>query len=778
MTATARHGRRIELQGTVQGLGVRPWVYRSARAHGVTGRVWNHTAGVTIEAFGTDATLDQFIGVLVSDPPAGAVISAIASSAIAADDAPGFSIVESARTTARVVSIPPDLATCDECLAEILDPANRRYRYPFTNCTHCGPRFTIATDVPYDRPATTMAPFVMCDDCRREYEDPGDRRFHAQPNACPVCGPRLTATAVDGTPLDVADPIRHAAAAIAAGKIVALKGIGGFHLACDATSADAILRLRLRKRRDHKPFAVMVRDAAAARDIAELSADELRLLESIERPIVLVPMRDAARGLLAAAEVSPNNPLIGLMLPYTPMHHLLLADTGVPLVMTSANIAEQPIVYRNDDAVATLGTIADLLLVHDREIVTRADDSVARVIGGAPMLMRRSRGFVPRAIMLPMDVAVPTLGCGAVLKNTFCLAHHDRAWLGPHIGDLENAETFDAYQDAIARMERFLGIRPELVAHDLHPDYLSTRYANARGLPAAAVQHHHAHVASAMAEHGLTRPVIGVAFDGTGYGTDGTAWGGEFLVGDYAAVERMATFRAVPLAGGDAAIRQPWRIALALIRDAYGDTSAAERLPLFAGLAASDVRVVEQMLAARLNAPLARGVGRYFDGIGALVLARSHAHYEGQIAFELNMAADPRERGELPYALDEKDGVTEIDLRLTVRGVVADLHDGVPASRISARFHNTLAAATCDVVRRISSRCDLGVRAAVVLTGGCFQNARLAEDTRARLQATHDVFLHQRVPPGDGGIALGQAVVAATSTALGTSPWTSLRAGS
>lgn len=782
MTATVKYGRRIELHGIVQGLGVRPWVYRSAHASGIAGRVWNHTAGVTIEAFGSTDTLEQFIGSL-STPPSGAVISSLDCTTIDVDDISDFSIVESATGAARVVSIPPDLATCSECVAEIFDPFNRRYRYPFTNCTHCGPRFTIATDVPYDRPSTTMAPFVMCADCRREYEDPGDRRFHAQPNACPVCGPRLTALSVDGTPLDVADPIRHAASTIMAGQIVALKGLGGFHLACDATSADAVARLRLRKRRDHKPFAVMVRDAAAARALAEISDIELQLLESVERPVVLVPLRSDVpnaytASALARAEVSPDNPLVGLMLPYTPMHHLLLADVGVPLVMTSANIADQPIVFRNEEAVATLGTVADLLIVHDRDIVTRADDSVARVIAGAPMLIRRSRGFVPRAITLRHEIAVPTLACGAALKNTFCLAYRDHAWLGPHIGDLENAETFDAYQDAIERMERFLGVRPELVAHDLHPEYLSTVYAHSRNLPTVGVQHHHAHVASAMAEHGLTRPVIGVVFDGTGYGTDGTAWGGEFFVGDCTSVERVATFRAIPLAGGDAAIRQPWRIALALLRDAFGDSGLVAALPLFNDIAPTEVRVVEQMLAAGLNSPLARGIGRYFDGVGALTLARPRAHYEGQVAFELNMAADAAERREWPYALDDDDGLMVVDLRPTIRGAVADIVNGVHTSLIAARFHNTLTVATAEVVRLIAGRFDLGARPGVVLTGGCFQNARLAEGTRARLLRHHDVFLHQQVPPGDGGIALGQAVVAGASTSLGAGPSTSLRAGS
>ena len=759
MTTAAIEGRRIEMRGTVQGVGMRPWIYRVAHEHGVTGRVWNQTGGVTIEVFGDADSLSGFVEALEHDQPPAAVIESLDASPIPAEDAADFVIVHSVAGTERRVSIPPDLATCPECAAEIVDPADRRYRYPFTNCTNCGPRFTIATDVPYDRPATTMAPFVMCARCQAEYDDPLNRRFHAQPNACPVCGPRLTAVRPSGEPIDAPDPIRFAADALTDGLIVAVKGIGGFHLACDATSWAAVSRLRLRKRRDEKPLAVMVRDIAAAERLAVLDDAAKALLESVERPIVLVPRRAGAP---VADEVAPRNPLLGLMLPYTPLHHLLLADTGVPLVMTSANLSEEPIAYRNDEAIARLADIADVLLVHDREIMTRCDDSVATIIAGAPTLLRRSRGFVPRAITLHETIDTPVLACGALLKNTFCLAHGDQAWFGPHIGDLENAETFEAYQDAIARMERFLGVRGEIVAHDLHPDYLSTRYAFDRTRRTVPVQHHHAHVASAIAEHGIDGPVIGVAYDGTGYGTDGTAWGGEILVGDAHAFTRAATFRPLPLAGGDAAIRQPWRIALALLVDAFGDAAPLDALELFRVVPEADLRGVRQMLATGLNAPLARGVGRYFDAFGALVLVRARARYEGQVAFELNMAAAPEENGRYEHAVDHLTPRPEIDLRPAVHGVVADLLDGVPASIVSARFHNTIAAATvaavCAAAREVHA-----ARTPVVLTGGCFQNARLAESISATLRARHDVYLHRRVPPGDGGIALGQAVIAAAA---------------
>ena len=737
---------------------MRPWIYRVAHEFGVTGRVWNQASGVTIDAFGPATTLDAFVEALHADVPPAAVIEAVDTCIIPGESTDGFSIVHSRQSEERRVSIPPDLATCAACAAEIADPANRRYRYPFTNCTNCGPRFTIATGVPYDRPATTMAPFTMCTACQREYDDPRDRRFHAQPNACPVCGPRLTAIAPDGARIEVADPIRHAALAIAAGQIVAVKGIGGFHLACDATASNAVATLRSRKHRDEKPFAVMVPSIAAARELAVVDDAARALLESVERPIVLVPKRTGAA---AVDEVAPHNPLIGLMLPYTPLHHLLLADAGVPLVMTSANLSEEPIVYRNDEAIERLGDIADMLLVHDREIMTRCDDSVATVIGDAPVLLRRSRGFVPRAITLRTPVDVPVLACGALLKNTFCIAHGNQAWFGPHIGDLENVATFAAYEEAIDRVERFLGVRGEVIAHDLHPDYLSTRYARQRGgTSLVGVQHHEAHVASAIAEHGIDGPVVGAAFDGTGYGTDGTAWGGEFFVGEMASLSRVATFASLPLPGADTAIRQPWRIALGLLLDTFGDAAPLEMLSLFRGITDREISLVRQLVSRGLNTPRARGVGRYFDAFGAILLSRPIARYEGQVAFELNMAADPHERGAYTYGISRAITPMEIDFRPVVHAAIDDLVSGVSVAAIAARFHNTLVNATAATIRTAARHLGSG-RQRVVLSGGCFQNARLAEGVAATLRSDHDVYLHRQVPPGDGGIALGQAAFAA-----------------
>lgn len=747
-------GRRIAIRGVVQGVGFRPWVYRLAQEEGIAGRVRNDASGVTIEAFGFEPALDTFLRRLESAPPPAADIQTVQWESIPVEPARDFVIVGSRQAHERQVCIPPDLAPCPQCLRDIADPRNRRYRYPFTNCTNCGPRFTIARGVPYDRPATTMAPFRMCPACEREYASVEDRRFHAEPNACPLCGPQLRVLSAHGHDLACDDAIRSAKRALDAGLIVAIKGVGGFHLACDATSGVAVRRLRALKHRDEKPFAVMIRDVAAAEQLAWLGEAERGLLTAVERPIVLVPRRNGG----VAEEVAPRNPLLGLLLPYSPLHQLLLAETDRPLVMTSANLAEEPIVSRNDEALERLGGIADLFVVHDRDIATRCDDSVARVIAGRPVVLRRSRGYVPRPVLIRRGFERPVLACGAQLKNTFCIGVGTSAHLGPHIGDLENLETSQSFEEAIARMQRFLGVEPEVIAHDLHPEYLSTAYALRR--PEAikiGVQHHHAHVASAMAEHGLEGPVLGVAYDGTGWGTDGTAWGGELLFADYAGFERLATIRPLALAGGDAAIRQPWRAALALLEDAFAGAPPLDDLPLFRALPQPDVVVVRRMIAQAVNTPLAHGLGRYFDALGALVLNRRESHYEGQTALEWNLIADPDEHRRYTFVVDTQATPWTLDLRPLVREAVSDLTARLPAAGISARFHNTVVAATVELVRAAARRVG---NVPVVLTGGCFQNARLAEGVLAALSSDCTVYLHSQVPPGDGGIALGQALVA------------------
>lgn len=756
-------GRRVEVRGVVQGVGFRPWIYRLAGEHGLAGWVRNDAAGVAIEVFGPGPAIGAFLDALRTSPPPAAHISAIDVRPVQAGPPPGaFQILESTPAAERIVSIPPDLPTCPDCLAELRDPRDRRFGYPFINCTNCGPRFTIAFDVPYDRPNTTMAPFRMCAACQAEYDDPRNRRFHAQPNACPACGPHVWLAGPDGREIASADPIADAAVALLKGAIAAVKGLGGFHLACDATNAQAVAGLRARKRRDEKPFAVMAADLDAAATLADLDDASRALLTSAERPIVLAQRCASAP---IAANIAPGNSLVGVMLPYTPLHHLLTAAAGRPLVMTSGNLSEEPLAYRNEEAVDRLGGIADLFVMHDREIDTRCDDSVARVIEGAPVVFRRSRGYVPRGIAVDGHFDDPLLACGALLKNTFCVAGRGAAWPGPHIGDLENLDTYEAYEHAIGRMERFLGVTPTVVAHDLHPEYLSTRYARERPEPVkVAVQHHHAHVCSAMAEHGVDGPVIGVAFDGTGLGTDGTAWGGEFLVADALAFRRVATFRPIALAGGDLAVRQVWRQALALLLDAFGGEAPVDRFEAFRRVAARDRAVVSQMIERRFNAVPAHGVGRYFDAVGALGLGRAESRHEGQVALEWNLAADLNEDGAYEFGIEAGAGLDLVDLRPAVRQIAGEVIAGVAPSIVSARFHNTLAAATAEVVR--ATRRDTG-DLPVVLTGGVFQNALLTSRVLRALGPGTCVLRHAAVPPGDGGIAVGQAIVASAVARAG-----------
>jgi hydrogenase maturation protein HypF len=749
-------GRRIEVRGTVQGVGFRPWVYRLAREEGIGGRVHNDNQGVTIDAFGEAESLSRFVQRLEGSPPPPARIHQLDSRPIPVEPMEdGFTIVQSDTEGTRRVSIPPDLATCGECLQDVLDPGNRRHGYPFTNCTHCGPRFTILRDVPYDRGATSMAAFAMCPECLREYGTPEDRRFHAEPNACPRCGPRLQAVSPEGKVLACADPIPMAARLLGADLVVGVKGLGGYQLACDATSSDAVSRLRRLKARDHKPFAVLVADLGAARRVARMSPAEESLLTSAERPIVLVARRPEAG---IAPEVAPANPLVGLLLPTTPLHHLLAAAAARPLVLTSGNRADEPIVHDDAEAVRHLGAMADMFLVHDRPIEARCDDSVARVIAGRPTLLRRARGYVPRGIPVARPFARPVLACGGHFKNTFCIGVDDTAYLGPHVGDLETLEAMQVFEEAVARLERLLGVRPEVVAHDLHPGYLSTAYALARtGVTAVGVQHHHAHVASALAEHGLAGPVLGVAYDGTGYGADGTLWGGEILLADLDGFERLATLRPLRLAGGDQAVRQVWRLALALLEDAFGPGAPLPDLPLFRDISERDLAGVRRLLAVPAVSPAAHGLGRYFDALGALVLGRDRSHYDGQVALEWNLVADPRERGRYSFTLDRTVRPWSLDLRGLVREALADLAAGTAPALISARFHNTVAEATAQAVTAALER--LG-NLPVVLTGGCFQNALLTERVLEALGPGLDVRRHGEVPPGDGGLALGQALVA------------------
>jgi len=749
MPARVRHHIRIE--GIVQGVGFRPFVYQAAQRLGLAGWVRNDSRGVTIEAEGEAAQLTAFLRVLRQEHPPLAAISRFEVAELPLQHAPGFAIRHSEDEAVKTAQISPDTYVCPDCLAELFDPLDRRYRYPFINCTNCGPRYTIVTGIPYDRPNTTMADFPLCPACRAEYEDPASRRFHAQPNACPVCGPQLNLVDGAGEPLP-GEPLAGAVAALRAGQVVAIKGLGGFHLAVDACNDAAVAALRRRKARDEKPFALMVADLDRVAGLARCDDQEARLLTGVERPIVLLEQRPD-HGL--SPLVAPRNRYFGVMLPYTPLHHLLLAEFAA-LVMTSGNLSDEPIAFTDNDARERLAGIADCFLVHDRAIHIRADDSIARVMAGQALLLRRSRGFVPRAVRLPASQPV-VLAVGAELKNTFCLTQDDRAYLSQHIGDLKNAEVLDALASGVRHFAALLELQPRIVAHDLHPDYLSTRFAESLGdAERVAVQHHHAHLASCLAEHGCDGPAIGVIFDGIGYGDDGTVWGGEFLVGDFAGYRRLGHLAQVRMPGGDAATREPLRMALSWLVASYG--AELPPLELLQRIPEAELRLYRQMLARGLNSPLTSSCGRLFDAVAALVGVRERVSYEGQAALELEMLSEPVAEA-YPVAVSERDGMLQLDPRPLLRALVADLQGAVPAAVIGGRFHRGLAEGALAVCRTLRQREGLD---RVVLSGGVFQNRLLTETLSALLAADRfEVLRHSLVPPNDGGLALGQAVVAA-----------------
>src|SRR6266516_544361 len=637
----------VRVEGVVQGVGFRPFVYSLATRLGLAGWVGNDVDGVFAEVEGAAACVEQFLGLLKTQPPPLARVERVTAAAMAPTGAAGFAIVASDHTGRRRALVSADGATCDDCLAELADPADRRFGYPFVNCTNCGPRFTIVTGVPYDRPLTTMAPFTMCAECEAEYRNPADRRFHAQPVCCPACGPRLRL--LDTRQNEMAgNPLAEAARLLAGGHVVAVKGLGGYHLAVDASSEAAASALRARKHREDKPFALMVADLAAARELCEVDETGESLLASARRPVVLLARRPGAP---VAGAVAPGNRQLGIMLPYTPLHHLLLAEAGHPIVLTSGNVSDEPIAYTDDDALARLAGIADAFLTHNRAIHIRTDDSVVRPLRGRETLLRRSRGYAPEPLGLAARLPRPVLACGAELTNTFCLAVGNRAFVSHHIGDLENFETLRSFTDGIAHFRRLFDTEPEVVAYDLHPDYLSTKYAlDLDGVDLAGVQHHHAHIASCLADNGEEGPVIGVAFDGTGFGPDGTIWGGEFLLADLAGFERAGHLEPVPMPGGAAAIRQPWRMAAAYLDAAYGGEPPA-------GLAVARrnaARWQDVVLMSRrgTNAPLTSSAGRLFDAVAALLSVRDAINYEGQAAIELEQWADPAERGTYRAAIE------------------------------------------------------------------------------------------------------------------------------
>lgn len=748
---------RIAIEGVVQGVGFRPFVVQRARALGLTGRVWNYPAGAVIEAFGRDDALREFACALCACALPGAALARVVEEPIPWESVAGFAVADSEPGTGAGIPLAPDLAVCGGCIEEVRDPGARRHRYPFTACAGCGPRFSAVLALPYDRERTTLAGFPLCDECRAEYEDPEDRRFRAEAIACPRCGPRLTALAPDGRRIADEDAALVAAAAMLRdGGLLALLGVGGAHLACDATRDDAVSALRARKRRERRPLAVMVPDLPAAEKLAILDAAERALLTSTARPIVLARLRDDAA---LAPSVAPGLDRIGLMLPYTPLHHLLLDDLERPLVMTSGNRSGEPMAFGIEDALGRLGDVADLFLMHDRPIPAPCDDSVAIVGGETTIWIRRARGLVPRPVELPQPVAQPTLGCGAHLHTTVCLAIGNQAFLSPHLGDLDSPEALDAFEAAIERLEQLAGTRAAVVAHDLHPGYASTRWARERGgATSVGVQHHHAHLAAVLADAGVIGPAFGLVWDGTGWGPDGCAWGGELLLGDANGSERLGTLRPLRLAGGEAAIRQPWRLALAALDDAFDGAPPLDALPLFAKLDVAQLTSVRDLFRGDGLCVTAHGAGRWFDAIGALVLAQPCASYSGEVALAWNAAARGRHGAPYPFSLDRAALPWQVDLRPMVRGVVTDLVTARPAGEISARFHETLAAAAETLLRAVGA--DHGPRP-VALSGGCFQNGLLVERVEARLAALGlRVLRHREVPPGDGGIALGQVVVA------------------
>lgn len=740
---------RIVILGAVQGVGFRPFVYRLANEMRLDGWVLNSVQGVFIEVEGPAEKLGAFLVRLRGERPPRAVIQSLESAYLDPVGYEGFEIRQSDQAGEKTALILPDIATCADCLREIFDPLDRRSRYPFTNCTNCGPRFSIIEALPYDRTNTSMKAFTMCADCDREYHDPLDRRFHAQPNACPRCGPQLELWDHAGGAIASGDAaLREAAEAVRAGKILALKGLGGFQLIVDATDEAAVVRLRERKHREEKPFAVMVSSLREAHELCQGSELEERLLVSAEAPIVLLERK---RETALAASVAPDNPNLGVMLPCTPLHHLLLESLGIPIVATSGNLSDEPICIDANEALERLQGVADLFLMHDRPIVRHMDDSIVRVMAGREMVLRRARGYSPLPVQL-REPAKPILALGAHLKNTVALASGRNVFISQHIGDLETAQSYAAFVTSAADLPRLYETKPELIACDLHPDYLSTRHAAELSAPVFAVQHHWAHIAACMAENELAPPLLGVAWDGTGYGDDGTVWGGEFLSVDGNGFTRAAHLRQFRLPGGEAAVREPRRSMLGVLHEAFGDELWREH-QLLSDFTATEIALLRQMLERGVNAPLTSSAGRLFDAVAALAGIRARSSFEGQAAMELEFTV--RVGIDDAYDFDLRDRMPlVVDWQRTIQGILDDLHSNEAQATISAKFHNTLVEMIVSVAQKIG-------QPKVVLSGGCFQNRYLTERALLRLTAEgFQTYRHQRIPPNDGGISLGQVLAA------------------
>ncbi len=756
---------KISVTGVVQGVGFRPFIYNIARRNNLNGWVRNTSGNVEIVIEGKEENLNSFLNSLKKEAPTICRIESLETERQQLGGYKVFEIRTSHSDEGKYQLISPDIATCPQCLAEIINPSDRRYRYPFTNCTNCGPRFTIIKDIPYDRPLTTMANFKMCPQCLKEYEDPTDRRFHAQPNACPVCGPQLELVDSKRNKLAEKDKaLKMSAELLCKGYILAIKGLGGFLLACDATSDKAVSRLRERKKRAAKPFAVMFKDIKQARQHCSVSATEEDLLISSASPIVLVKWGNNSE---LSGLIAPGLKYQGIMLPYTPLHHLLLKDAAIPLVMTSGNISEEPIARDNDEALHRLNGIADYYLIHNRDIYARYDDSVA-IVEGETRIIRRARGYAPFPVKLPFK-SKHILACGGELKNTFCLLRDEYAFVSQHIADMENLESFEHYKNTLELYKKLFSVKPQIIAHDMHPDYMTTGYAHELAqadaqLKVCAVQHHHAHIVSCMAENGVTEPVIGVAFDGAGYGTDGCIWGGDFMLAGHKGFKRLGHLQYMPLPGGDAAVKKPYRTAISYLYSLLGRESL-DKADFISHIDGTETEAIIKQVDKRLNTPLTSSCGRLFDAVAAITGIRGEIEYEAQAAIELEMTAMDAASVDdkcYPYSIAIEGSGYIVIFKDMLAAIIADMKKGISQPVMAYRFHRTMAKITADVCRRIANDTSIS---RIALSGGVFQNRLLLKLTLDALDKTAlDVITHRQLPTNDGCISLGQAVIAAHIT--------------
>jgi len=741
--------RRLTINGIVQGVGFRPFIFSLAKDIGLTGSVFNTSDGVKVELQGSSTQLTEFEERLYPEaPPLSAIIS-VASEILPTSDESEFIIIASHGNAAVSTLISPDVALCDDCRKELFDPENRRFRYPFINCTNCGPRYTIIENIPYDRPFTSMKHFPLCDACKTEYDDPEDRRFHAQPNACPECGPYVWLTDRTGTKVESSDPVTSAIELLMEGQILAIKGLGGFHLVVDATNPEAVDRLRVAKGRDEKPLALMVKNMDVAQSLVKTNQTERESLLSLQAPIVLCSSKPGTK---LAANIAPGNDRLGIMLPYTPLHHLLLSAELTTLVMTSANFTEEPICIDNDEAAERLGGIADYFLLHNRDIYLRSDDSVVLEMSDVMRPIRRSRGYAPRPIFMRQK-GPSILAVGAELKNIIGLSKDEKVFLSQHIGDLENLEAFEFFKMTIEHIQRIFEIEPELIVHDLHPEYLSTKWAKEQSLPLHGVQHHHAHLASCMAENGLEGPTIGIIMDGTGYGTDGTIWGGEFLVGDYSGFTREACIEPMILPGGEAAIKSPWRTGLSYLYHTYGDD-----LPVIPMLEGRELSPILQMIEKKINSPLTSSCGRLFDAVAALSGGRQEIRYEAQAAIEfMQIAHNQLGSDSTTFRMVKPNELKMISVEHIITELIARMQEGYTLTALSQWFHHSLINTFTKIVQTLKDKHGIEQ---IVISGGVFQNRLLFEGLLDSLTSNgFDVHTHKQVPTNDGGIALGQVAI-------------------